>query len=57
MRRNWQCGNKLQMESIFFTIGCLGIARGDAKKKLTLQLGLSHEEIAKRMQAFQQKFR
>jgi hypothetical protein len=36
------------MESIFFTIGCLGIARGDAKKKLTKQLGLSHEEIAKR---------
>jgi hypothetical protein len=33
---------------IFFTIGCLGIARGDAKKKLTKQLGLSHEEIAKR---------
>jgi hypothetical protein len=26
---------------------CLGIARGDAKKKLTKQLGLSHEEIAK----------
>jgi hypothetical protein len=39
---------KYQMESIFFTIGCLGIARGDAKKKLTKQLGLSHEEIAKR---------
>jgi hypothetical protein len=40
---------KYQMESIFFTIGCLlGIARGDAKKKLTKQLGLCHEEIAKR---------
>jgi hypothetical protein len=26
---------KYQMESIFFTIGCLGIASGDAKKKLT----------------------
>jgi uncharacterized membrane protein YczE len=36
---------KYQMESIFFTIGCLGIARGDAKKKLTKQFGLSHEEI------------
>jgi hypothetical protein len=36
------------MESIFFKIGCLGIARGDAKKKLTKQLGRSHEEIAKR---------
>jgi hypothetical protein len=34
---------KYQMESIFFTIGCLGIARGDAKKKLTKPLGLSHE--------------
>jgi hypothetical protein len=34
---------KYQMESISFTIGCLG-----AKKKLTKQLGLSHEEIAKR---------
>jgi hypothetical protein len=39
---------KYQMESIFFTIECLGIARGDAEKKLTKQLGLSHEEIAKR---------
>jgi hypothetical protein len=37
-----------QMESIFFTIGCLGIARGDAKKKRTKQFGLSPEEIAKR---------
>jgi hypothetical protein len=26
--------------------GCLGIARGDAKKELTKLLGLSHEEIA-----------
>jgi hypothetical protein len=40
---------KYQMESIFFTIGCLGIARGDAKTKLTKQLGLSHKEIAKRV--------
>jgi hypothetical protein len=39
---------KYQMESIFFTIECLGIARGDAKKKLAKQLGLSREEIAKR---------
>jgi hypothetical protein len=34
---------KYQMESIFFTIGCLGIASGDAKKKLTKK-----KEIAKR---------
>jgi hypothetical protein len=38
---------KYQMESIFTTIGCLVIARGDAKKQLTKQLALSHEEIAK----------
>jgi hypothetical protein len=36
------------MESIFFIIGCLDIARSGAKKKLTKQLVLSHEEIAKR---------
>jgi hypothetical protein len=48
---------KYQMESIFFTIGCLilGIARGDAKKKRTKQLGLSPEEIAKRKR-FNKKF-
>jgi hypothetical protein len=39
---------KYQMESIFFTIGFLGIARGDAKKKCTKQFGLSPEKIAKR---------
>jgi hypothetical protein len=31
---------KYQMESIFFTIGCLGITRGDAKKKRTKQFGV-----------------
>jgi parvulin-like peptidyl-prolyl isomerase len=47
---------KYQMESLlFFTIGCLGIARGNAKKKHTKQLGLSHEEIAKRKR-FNKKF-
>jgi hypothetical protein len=46
---------KYQMESIFFTIGCLGIAIGDAKKKRTKQFGLSPEEIAKR-QRFNKKF-
>jgi hypothetical protein len=39
---------KHQMESIFFTIGCLGIARGDAKKNRIKQFGLSPEEIPKR---------
>jgi hypothetical protein len=29
---------KYQMESTFFTIGCLGIARGDAKKNLLSNL-------------------
>jgi hypothetical protein len=46
---------KYQMESIFFTIGCLGIARGDANKKRTKQFGLSPEEIAKRKR-FNKKF-
>jgi hypothetical protein len=43
------------MESIFFTIRCLGIARGDAQKKRTKQFGLSPEEIAKRKR-FNKKF-
>jgi glucose dehydrogenase len=44
-----------QMESILFTLGCRGIARGDAKKKRTKQFGLSPEEIAKRKR-FNKKF-
>jgi hypothetical protein len=46
---------KYQMESIFFTIGCLVIARGDAKKKRTKQFCLSPREIAERKR-FNKKF-